>query len=61
MVQAIYQCEVIMAFEDWFLRLDPFYDMTPEELEEFYNERNNRTDDAGERPDCTTQIRIKKA
>lgn len=50
-----------MAFEDWFLRLDPFYDMTPEELEEFYDERNNRTDDAGKRPDSTTQVRVKKA
>lgn len=50
-----------MAWEDWFLRLDPYYDMTLEELEEFHNERNNKRNDAGERPDSATQVRVKKA
>lgn len=45
-----------MAWEDWFLRLDLYNFDTQEELEEFYNERNNKRNDASERPDSTTQV-----
>ena len=47
--------------QDWFLRLDPYNFDTQEEFEEFHDERNNRTDDAGKRPDSATQVRVKKA
>lgn len=47
--------------EDWFLRLDPYNFDTQEEFEEFHDERNNKRNDAGERPDSATQVRVKKA